>query len=290
MDTFTSRRHNQGGKTQVSRSRAIYHDTGETKEMATLILTPAQQIRDLLAPLVDRNQDVVLTGGKFICLQSVCHIARQIRIHNRPSRGYFTLEWRLTELYIRGDKFDFGGYGRSIGLIGRSRRFKPAGQDGVWDWDDLMIRGDFVEQIETEVLPLLRSLDSIEKIVTFILSRESRGYSFHKDHIWMCFTQAALGEFASARMHWELITPSFKEQHEKQTAIDGEPMSDYFRSGLAVGDALKEGDHMALVKLLWENERTEADRFKLGRHWQPTAFPFQKAATPATVAGGPDQQ
>ncbi|MCJ2133554.1 hypothetical protein MKK69_05645 [Methylobacterium sp. J-026] len=248
--------------------------------MATLRLAAAQQIRELSAPLLDRNQDVILTGGKFLCLQSVGHIARQIRIDNRPNRGYFLLEWRLTELYIRGDKFGFGGYGRSIGLIGRSRRFKPAGQDGVWDWDDPMIRDDFVEQIETEVLPFLRSLDSIEKIVTFILSQEIRGYSFRKDHIWMCFTHAALGELATARTHWDLITPSFKERHENQAAIDGKPMSDYFRSCLAVGEVLKGGDHMALAKLLWENERTEADRFKLGRHWQPTAFPFQKVAPP----------
>jgi hypothetical protein len=47
---------------------------------------------------------------------------------------------------------------------------------------------------------------------------------------------------------------------------------------------------MTLAKLLWENERTEADRFKLGRHWQPTAFPFQKAAIPNMAASRPDQQ
>lgn len=255
-----------------------------------MIGTPAQQIKELSMPLIDRNQDVTLTGGKFLCIQSVGHIARQIRIHNRASRGYFTLEWRLTELYIRGDKFGFGGYGRSIGMIGRSRQFKPAGQDGVWDWDDPTITEDFVAQVETEVLPLLRSLDSIEKIVTFILSQEMRGYSFHKDHIWMCLTNAALGEFAIARKHCGLITPSFREQYEKKKAIGDESISDYLRSWVALGEALQAGDYITLARLLWENERSEADRFKLGRHWQPTAFPFQKAATPTRMAGGPDQQ
>jgi hypothetical protein len=258
--------------------------------MAQLTRTSAQQIRALSAPLIDRNPDIAFTGGKFLCLQGVGHIARQIRIYDRPSRGYFTLEWRLTELYIRGDKLDFGGYGRSIGMIGRSRQFMPAGEDGVWDWDDPTIAGNFVDQIETEVLPLLRSLDTIEKILTFILSQEMRGYSFSKDHIWMCLTNAALGELAIARKHWDLITPSFKERYEKQKAIAGEPISDYLRSWVAVGEALQAGDYMTLAKLLWEKERTEADRFKLGRHWQPTAFPFQKAAIPITAASGPDQQ
>jgi hypothetical protein len=66
-------------------------------------------------------------------------------------------------------------------MIGRSRRFKPAGEGGVWDWDDPTIADDFVGQIETEVLSLLRSLDSIERIVAYILSQEMRGYSFNKD-------------------------------------------------------------------------------------------------------------
>ncbi|MEL6060321.1 MULTISPECIES: hypothetical protein [unclassified Methylobacterium] len=249
-----------------------------------------QQIRALSEPLIDRNYDVSFTGGKFLCVQNVGHIARQIRVYNRPSRGYFTLEWRLTELYIRGDKFDFGGYGRSIGMIGRSRQFKPAGKGGVWDWDDPTIFGDFVNQIEIEVLPLLQSLDSIEKTVTFILSQEMRGYLFHKDHIWMAFTNAALGEFAIAKKHWDLITPSFKERYEKQKMTRDGLISGYLQSCVAVGEALQAGDQMALAKLLWENERTEADRFKLGRHWQPTAFPFQKAKPPIAAACVPDQR
>ena len=175
-------------------------------------------------------------------------------------------------------------------MIGRSRRFKPAGEGGVWDWDDPTIADDFVGQIETEVLSLLRSLDSIERIVAYILSQEMRGYSFNKDHIWMCLTNAAFGEFAIARKHWDLITPSFRERYEKQKAIGGEPISNYLKSWVAVGEGLQTGDHMTLAKLLWENERTEADRFKLGRHWQPTAFPFQKAAIPNMAASRPDQQ
>ena len=93
-----------------------------------------------------------------------------------------------------------------------------------------------------------------------------RGYSFSKDQIWMCLTNAALGELAISRKHWDLITPSFKERHEKQKAIAGEPISDYLLSWVAVGEALQAGDYMTLAKLLWENERTEADRSKLGRH------------------------
>lgn len=258
--------------------------------MAKLTRTSAQQIRALSAPLIDRNPDIAFTGGKFLCLQGVGHIARQIRIYDRPIRGYFTLEWRLTELYIRGDKFDFGGYGRSIGMIGRSRPFMPAGEDGVWDWDDPTIAENFVDQIETAVLPFLRSLDTIDKLLTFILSQEMRGYSFCKDHIWMCLTNVALGELSIARKHWDLITPSFRERYEKQKAIAGEPMSDYLRSWVAVGEALLAGDHMTLARLLWENERTEADRFKLGRHWQPTAFPFQRAKTPIALTDIPNQR
>jgi hypothetical protein len=174
-------------------------------------------------------------------------------------------------------------------MIGRPRRFAPDGKGGVSDWDDTTIAGDFVDQIETEVLPLLRSLDSIARISTFIFSQKMMGYTFTNDHIRISFTNATLGGFAIAKKHWDLITPSFEARAEKQAMTDGGIICDYLRSGIAVGEALQAGDHMALAKLLWENERSEADRFKLGRHWQPTAFPFQKAATPTPVADMPDQ-
>lgn len=236
--------------------------------------SPAARIRALTAPLVERNPDVVLTGGKYLCLLPVGHIARQIRIYDRSVRGYFTLEWRLTGLYAHEGHIDPPAYGRPTGLVGRSRKFKPKGQGGIWDWDDPTMPGDFIYQVETEILPVLRFLDTFEQIITFVLGHYMVGYNVYNDLAWLFFTDIALGHFEQARKRWPILERKFENELNawRAKSIDSKYLSAY----LSVGQALLNDDRLSLAKLLWECERDVADFFKLGRHWQPTAFPFQK--------------
>ncbi|MCJ2058075.1 hypothetical protein MKL09_16100 [Methylobacterium sp. J-048] len=235
---------------------------------------PPKRIRALTAPLIERNPDIVLTGSKYLCLLPVGHIARQIRIYDRSVRGYFTLEWRLTGLYVREGQVAPPAYGRPTGLVGRSRKFKPKGEGGIWDWDDPTMPLDFIYQVETEVLPLLRSLNTFEKIITFILGHYMMGYSVYNDDKWLFFTEAALGQFEDAKKRWSIIGPRLEDQLSTRIANFENPR--YLLSDLSVGEALMKDDRLSLSKLLWENERGLADIFKLGRYWQPTAFPFQQ--------------
>lgn len=234
-------------------------------------------IRDLVGPLIERNSDIVLTGGKFLTLLPVGHVARQIRIHNRPTRGYFTLEWRCTELYIRDSKLTAPGYGRPSGLVGRSSRFKTKGEDGLWEWRDRTMWGDFVDQVEAEILPVLRPLSDFEKMVKFISSQYYFGYLIHRDPIWMSMTLIALGQFQVAHQHWCLISPSFEERFALLASRTEAGGKNYYQSYRDIGDALRANDQRRLAEILREHEKREASNFKLDRYWLPTLFPFERS-------------
>lgn len=238
------------------------------------------KIKDIVGPLIERNPDIVLTGGRYLTLLPVGHVARQIRIHDQPSRGYFRLEWRLTELYIRGKKIDYPGYGRPFGMVGRSSSHKKEKESGLWEWNDPTIVNDFTFQIENEVLKLLRGLDEVQKIINFISSEYYFGYIIHRDAVWMSMTYALLGRMNLALQHWFEITPSYEERYNqiKSRGVCDEqnPYKTYFRFGRALMDQ----DQQEVAKILLEHERMEAENFKLGRFWQPTHFPFEIPPSP----------
>ncbi|MCJ2036589.1 hypothetical protein [Methylobacterium sp. J-068] len=228
-------------------------------------MTTVRQVKGLTAPLLARNPDLVDAGKNTLWLTPINHVGRLIFIDRTSNPDSCAISWHVVGFFMPGTPSWFS-LGRCGDRIGRSKHF-PGGWG--WRWSDPTIYEDFIDRVEADALPLLRSLDTTRRCLEFQRGDPQR--SGYLDHYWHLGAFLALGEieraqelFAPLRAHrvWEQPAETLPEQrrYERLRALD---------------QPLRSGNRAALCALLaqWEAENLVGS--PLEPYWQRNAFPLE---------------
>ena len=234
-------------------------------------MSSAPQIKRLARPLLERHQNLVMVAGNIACYRPVTHCTRYIYINNHPKRGYFTVEWHVDTLFEPSESA-YIALGRTFGLLGRSLRYRPKGQTGLFEWDDPTMPGDFVDQVEAEILPLFDSLDTLEKTIAFLRPHPQNPFAVHPP--WKTLMHVALGEISAAQEAWQTVMNHYVSGTVVQEAR-GQRIYDQW---CLLTEPLMAGDRAALARLLHGWEASNVIGTKLEPHWRSTPFPLEHTA------------
>ena len=232
-------------------------------------MSSAPQIKRLANPLLQRHDNLIMVTGNIMAYLPVTHWSRYIRIHNRPKRGYFTVDWWVDTRFEPGH-YAFISRSGACALIGRSLQYKPKGQTGLFEWDDPTMPGDFIDQVEARILPVFSSLDTLEKTIAHLRSHQHNSFAEYPP--WKTLMHVALGEISAAQAEWQ----SVMHKYVPRTSVS-DASSDYvYEQWCLLTEPLMAGDRAALARLLHDWEATNISGTKLERYWRSTPFPLEQ--------------
>lgn len=234
-------------------------------------MSSAPQIKRLAGPLFARHNNLVMVAGNIVCFCPVTHCTRYIYINNRPKRGYFTVEWHVDTLFEPSDSA-YIALGRTFGLLGRSLRYRPKGQTGLFEWDDPTMSGDFVDQVEAEIIPLFNSLDTLEKTIAFLRPHPQNPFADYPP--WKTLMHVALGEISAAQVTWRPVM----HQYVTGTVLQDARSQRQYDQWCLLTEPLMADDRAALARLLHGWEASNVIGTKLESYWLSTPFPLELGA------------
>ncbi len=228
-------------------------------------MTTLRQVKRLLAPLVERHDDLVLVGH-WLMLKPVRHLLRGVVIDRRGEAGRFMPRWAVANLCEPQRSFPIT-WGEMI------RRL------GSWAWADPLLQAQLFAAIEEQALPLLRAIQTLDDFFAFASSRERfPGRPFDAFPLRSIGVDVARGDLDRARATCAKLSTggtmwSAPEMHEEFARITG-----------TLCPLLAAGDRPGMARLLHEWEAYTVDMLKLGDIWEKTPFPIElpSAEPPST--------
>jgi hypothetical protein len=220
-------------------------------------VTTVKEVRKLVAPLLERNPDLAVVG-RLIVLKPVHHILRGVFIDATSQANQCEPRWLMMDLPFKADDIIYG-------VGGSLFRSKPR---TLWWLDDPEISADLVFVVERDVLPKLRSIQTLQDYFEAAVPKDPVALK----RMWgMQLTFAvARGDLEAAR--------GFLANDLK--GIYMRPLNE-FRAGL--GDRLlKNGarvsaeDRQALADYLHDCEAYTVGKLKIAHLWETTPFPIEQ--------------
>ncbi|MBZ0229199.1 MAG: hypothetical protein K8F58_12235 [Bauldia sp.] len=219
-------------------------------------MTTLRQVKRLLAPLLERHDDLVLIG-RWLFLEPVHHIARGILIERIGEAARFRAWWAVTHLCEPLERLP----------LNWATGIKPTRD---WNWDNPTLQADLFAAIEGQALPPLRTMRTLDDFVAFASSTERfRGTAIVGDPLRKVLVDIARGELemahaacaelATGRTTWS--RPSLREE--------------FARVIETMYPLLIAGDRPGMARLLHEWEAYTVDKLKLGDIWEKTPFPLE---------------
>lgn len=224
-------------------------------------MTASQLIKRHLQPLLARHSDMEVIG-RWLVMKPIRHVLRGIVILSRNHDTYFVPQWAVTHFCEPVGHFP---------LNWGDRIFRDS--PGLWLWDDPAMPEYFMSKLEHEVLPLFRSIVTLDDMVAYLATKpigyrhfdidELRGVSLHAARGDLDTARAKLDDLRNGRSLW--CIPGFAEA-EVASVVD------------ALGPLLDKGDRAGIARQLaaWEAMRIARLPKGFARIWEPTPFPVEK--------------
>ncbi|WP_430910547.1 hypothetical protein [Methylobacterium sp. sgz302541] len=227
-------------------------------------MTTTKQVQQLVKPLLERNRDVVLIG-RSLYLVPFTHIARSVVIDRCSDVDGFVPSWTFKETYRPTDMFakSFGWYA--------DRLAHPVTKSGNWLVTDPTMAGDLLSYLETDILPWLRSVDTLEKYLQAV--RGHRDAEVHLAREVGLFPSIVLGDLTNAQAIWRTIGPEYVKGRDTGWRYY-QPVYDKICN---LGEPLMAGDRAALARLLHRWEEDNILGTKVAPYWVPAPFPLEGA-------------
>jgi hypothetical protein len=224
-------------------------------------VTTAAQVRKLVQPLLDSNPDLAWIGRQ-IYLRPARHFARTILIDRLLDPVGFRPQWAVAHLFECRTTFPLA-WGEWLSK-------KSEKMPGSWRIYDPHVSAQLTETIESDALPILRAMRTLEDYLTYVAGSSSR----HQLYEWATakiVLDVALGDLEAARLlcaqnlaSWSRERPHHSES--KKTEL----------RKLCELCALLQCDNRAgLARLLHEWEAQSVKNLKIERIWEPTPFPLE---------------
>lgn len=232
-------------------------------------MTTAKQIKQVFQPLMKQHGDLVHIGSNWLWIRPTHHVALRVLIDRTSDKNTCRPLWTMLSTFIPGKNLiDVIGYSGSLNC--------PSSSGGsYWSWLAPTMIADLISAIETDALPRLRAISSLEAFWTIY------GDSDHRvTHQWpedrMIF-DIALGDIDAARVICETLEPKFRAYLESDPDPDDVWVRNRCRKVLTVAEPLRAGDRAALAQILHDWEAENIRGTKIEPYWEPTPFPLERA-------------
>jgi hypothetical protein len=223
--------------------------------------TRRTQVKRLLTPLAERYPDLAVVGH-YLVLKPVHHLMRYVLLDGTSMKGKYRPRWAFWEMFTPD-----GGLGLQHGA--ELYRRKPPG----WHYDDPSAANELQELIETEALPILRSVRTIKDFFTLLARPDFPGERSLGTTVRPIMWDVVTGRFAEARERIERLSKTRDRWVQRNFREETELLAGSLRP------LLDAEDHAGIGHLLRAWELGTAEKNKVAHLWEPTPFPFERHAT-----------
>jgi hypothetical protein len=254
--------HPRAGRVRQQADPEPSHRDGSPPEQA---MTTKRQIKRLLRPVLERHPELFVIESKFegvnVMLAPIDHMVRGLAIRRSGIGDLPEHKWFFSYSFrARAPLTQFGGVPFYAHDFQEAKWSHPRHQDA------------FVEVIEDTILPLLSSINTVERMLTLRHPNSLLWDRGLQEHMTRIFINSALGRFdlvdQAAR---ELKALGYRET--------------YFWSEKTYREAMEElwpltqaNDHDGVAALLHDWERQFVELHGLQDIYEKKPFPFQLAA------------
>lgn len=222
-------------------------------------MTTANQVKKLVKPLLARNPDLALVG-RTILIKPVRHLLRGIVVDSTRSANIFAPHRAAIFLFEPKTTFSLS-WGKTL-YRHRSKE--------LWDFDDPDMPAEFLEKMESEALPILRRIETLNDFVAYTRDRALSQNTIDQHPLSRVFIEIALGRFDLARK-----TCADQDDAQSREWFNLLAPDDYQLVMDVVRPLVVAEDRPALARLLHEWEAASVKALKLEAHWEPSPFPFE---------------
>ncbi|MDC7784080.1 hypothetical protein PQJ75_05485 [Rhodoplanes sp. TEM] len=226
-------------------------------------MTTIAQVRKVIAPLLERHSDLALVGRE-IYIKPIHHFARVVLIDRMLDPDLFRPQWAVAHLFEARQflPLSWGAW------IHNTRSNTP----GIWSIHEPDVSAAMVEAIETQALPVLRGIVSLEDYLAFVSGHFFRHHLFDWPHVKI-IVDVARGDLDAARALRDANVDRFGDD----PAYDDEGRAKYRRIRELCA-RLEADDRPGLAALLHEWEAITVRNLKIETLWEPTPFPLELEA------------
>ena len=225
-------------------------------------MTTKRQCTKLLRPLLDRHDDLALVNG-WLVLKPIDHIVGGVFLDRTSTADDYWPTRFACHLFAFFDT-------DRIPIACTLRLYKHEEQISFWSHSDLTAPEKLIQVIESDALPFLKTLGSIEAYFQETKNPNHWKPQSPRPHQQIVL-QTALGNLDVAR---NIYQKDLVHLREVETATD-----DYYRElpqrMHRLGRLLLADDRRGLGDLLREWETRTVERAGLTPIWQPTPFVFE---------------
>lgn len=224
-------------------------------------MTTKKQVKTLLAPLLEKHADIAAVesrmGLQFI-LKPLGHVNRGFMIWRTSMPDSPNYHWYLG--------YTFSPRVMPYGPHIEDFQVHPS---ETLRWSHPRQQSAFTEMLESEVLPLLRSIDSIEKLIAVGRERASV-HNWWWDHpVHRVRLQVAAGQFeGAAATIREMLAENRRETRHWNKQLYSEITEQLW-------PCVEQKDYSAVAALLHDWERQYVELNGLGAIYEKTNFPFE---------------
>lgn len=226
-------------------------------------MTAIRQVKQAMQPLLQRNPDLALVG-RTVVIKPVRHILRGIHIDRGSVDWLLVPTWTVNFLFGPSAAFD-----RIWG-----HRVYPS-QKCLWLGDDAAMYDVLCDQIERDVLPLLRQVQTVDDFVAFNSKERFDGQQLELFPYLKIYVDVARGDFDAALKVSDLMKTTGRHSSTVPN-IYGEITK-------TLHPMLVANDRAGLARILGEWEQGQVKARKLEKLWEPTPFPLEVQAHAAPV-------
>lgn len=195
---------------------------------------------------------------RWIMLKPIHHILRGILIQSRDHDSYFIPRWAVTHFCEPVAVFPLD-WGTQI--------YNP--EPKLWTWDDPGMPARFAKLVETEVLPILRRVNTFDDLVEFVGRTRLPGRHFEINHLRQMTLHAARGDLVSAGRALTDILEGRTVWSDPYYADEVMPFL------MPMKRLLESNDRTGLVLQLREWEEMRIEKLRMRKIWEPTPFPLE---------------
>jgi hypothetical protein len=226
-------------------------------------LTTKKQIKTLFAHLTARNNDLVVKDHyvfkvPYLVLRPMRHVSRSISIDRTSRADDPAFFWHVGHC--------FGPFG-SVGGLSAEAFWLPRGKPSRWSEAGFIETA--VEEIETNILPMLRRAQTIEDM--FRIEGVPRSHKFDG---WLNDYPPYRLAIAAALGRWEESLAVYGEIKDLYLRMTSWPRPDYEKAS-QLGALIADGDHDGVASLLHDWEGDFVARNGLEDIYERTPFPLE---------------
>lgn len=220
-------------------------------------MTTQRQIKKLVAPLLERHDDLAICGS-WLMLKPVHHVLRGVIIASTSSADWFQPAWAITNFCDPTGRYQ----------LNWGDRLYPR-QDAYWRWSDPRMPDALFEIIEDDILRMLRPVKTLDDIETFLDEPQSRPMSFDWDLLRLLPLLVARGDLDRACAVIATLDSGTTHWSEERLADERVAIVEPLREPLTRDDR----NELARVLRGWEEMRIA--KLKMQAIWEPTPFPLE---------------